>query len=145
MNGVIICIVNMKMDLSKLINNLVCFGASMIGGGSSEKIANALLKPFHFTKEESMDITRTNEKRPQVRKIINNINLIIGDVETNAGKPLLVVVDGLDKLPIIEQAIGKSEVQSPEREMWLHGITQIGQNPILLKTLETALKATIDK
>ena len=43
-----------------------------------------------------------------------------------------------------EQAIGKSEVQSPEREMWLHGITQISQNPILLKTLETALKATID-
>jgi len=44
-----------------------------------------------------------------------------------------------------EQAIGKSEVQSPEREMWLHGITQIGQNPILLKTLETALKATIEE
>ena len=44
-----------------------------------------------------------------------------------------------------EQAIGKSEVQSPEREMWLHGITQISQNPLLLKTLETALKATIDK
>ena len=43
-----------------------------------------------------------------------------------------------------EQAIGKSKVQSPEREIWLHGITQIGQNPILLKTLETALKATID-
>jgi hypothetical protein len=42
-----------------------------------------------------------------------------------------------------EQAIGKSELQSPEREMWLHGITQISQNPILLKTLETALKATI--
>ncbi len=41
-----------------------------------------------------------------------------------------------------EQAIAKSEVQSPEREMWLHGITQIDQNPILLKTLETALKAT---
>ena len=43
-----------------------------------------------------------------------------------------------------EQAIAKSEVQSPEREMWLHGITQIDQNPILLKTLEAALKATID-
>ena len=43
-----------------------------------------------------------------------------------------------------EQAIGKSEVQSPEREMWLHGITQISQNPILLKTLKAALKATID-
>ena len=42
-----------------------------------------------------------------------------------------------------EQAIGKSELQSPERDMWLHGITQISQNPLLLKTLETALKATI--
>ena len=44
-----------------------------------------------------------------------------------------------------EQAICKSELQSPEREMWLHGITQISQNPVLLKTLETALKATIDR
>ncbi|GAX62039.1 enoyl-CoA hydratase/isomerase [Candidatus Scalindua japonica] len=43
-----------------------------------------------------------------------------------------------------EQAIGKSELQSPEREIWLHGITQISQNPILLKTLETALKNTIE-
>ncbi len=51
----------------------------------------------------------------------------------------------MDFLKNFEQAIGKSEVQSPEREMWLHGITQITQNPILLKTLETALKATIDK
>ncbi len=44
-----------------------------------------------------------------------------------------------------EQAIGKSELQSPEREMWLNGIKQISQNPILLKTLETALKATINR
>ena len=44
-----------------------------------------------------------------------------------------------------EQAIGKSELQSPEREMWLHGITQISQNPVLLKTLKTALEATIDR
>ena len=44
-----------------------------------------------------------------------------------------------------EQAIGKSELQSPEREMWLHGITQISQNPVLLKTLKTALEATIGR
>ena len=48
----------------------------------------------------------------------------------------------MDFLKNFEQAIVKSELQSPEREMWLHGITQISQNPILLKTLETALKAT---
>jgi hypothetical protein len=51
----------------------------------------------------------------------------------------------LDFLKNFEQAIGKSELQSPDREMWLHGITQISQNPVLLKTLETALNATIDK
>ena len=44
-----------------------------------------------------------------------------------------------------EQAIGKSELQSPEREMWLHGITQISQNPVLLKTLKTALETTIGR
>lgn len=51
----------------------------------------------------------------------------------------------MDFLKNFEQAIGKSELQSPEREMWLHGITQISQNPILLKTLETALKVTTDR
>ena len=55
--------------------------------------------------------------------------------------PVNIVMDFLKNF---EQAISKSEVQSPEREMWLHGITQISQNPVLLKTLETALKATID-
>ena len=49
----------------------------------------------------------------------------------------------MDFLRNFEQAIGKSELLSPEREMWLHGITQISQNPILLKTLESALNATI--
>ncbi len=54
--------------------------------------------------------------------------------------PVSIAMDFLNNF---EQAIGKSELQSPEREMWLHGITQISQNPLLLKTLETALKATI--
>ena len=71
-----------------------------------------------------------------------------------ASRPDDRAVNREDKTPVnitasflknFEQAIGKSEVQSPEREMWLHGITQIGQNPILLKTLETALKATLEE
>lgn len=56
--------------------------------------------------------------------------------------PLSITTDFLKNF---EQAITKSELQSPEREMWLHGITQINQNPVLLKTLETALNATIGK
>ncbi len=71
-----------------------------------------------------------------------------------ASRPDNSAVTREDKTPVnittsflknFEQAIGKSEVQSPEREMWLHGITQISQNPVLLKTLETALNATIDR
>ncbi len=64
------------------------------------------------------------------------------------------VVTSEDKAPVniatnflknFEQAIDKSELQSFEREMWLNGIKQMSQNPVLLKTLESALKATTGK
>jgi len=48
-------------------------------------------------------------------------------------------------LKYFEQAIGKSELTAPEREMWLSGIKQMSQNPVLLMALESALNATIDK
>ncbi len=41
-----------------------------------------------------------------------------------------------------EQAINKSELTVPEREMWLNGIKQMSQNPVLLKAVKEALKAT---
>ena len=44
-----------------------------------------------------------------------------------------------------EQAISKSELTPPEREVWLNGIKQMSQNPVLLKAIVVALKATIDK
>ena len=44
-----------------------------------------------------------------------------------------------------EQAIDKSELTAPEREMWLNGIRQMSQNPVLLKAVEVALNVTIDK
>ncbi len=65
------------------------------------------------------------------------------DDSTVTRKDKAPVSIAMDFLNNFEQAIGKSELQSPDREMWLHGITQISQNPLLLKTLETALKATI--
>ncbi len=43
----------------------------------------------------------------------------------------------------LEQAIGKSELTPSERELWLNGIRQMGQNPLLLKAIEAALNATI--
>ncbi len=49
---------------------------------------------------------------------------------------------GINFLKNFEQAISRSELSDPETEMWLNGIKQIGQNSVLFKALEAALKST---
>ncbi len=51
---------------------------------------------------------------------------------------------GINFLKNFEQAISRSELSAPETEMWLNGIKQIGQNPVLFKALEAALKSTTE-
>ncbi len=51
----------------------------------------------------------------------------------------------IDFIKNFEQAISKSELTAPEKEMWLSGIKQMSQNPVLLKAVEEALKASIKK
>ena len=51
---------------------------------------------------------------------------------------------GINFLKNFEQAISRSELSAPETEMWLNGIKQISQNPVLFKALETALKSTTE-
>ncbi|MFV1975563.1 MAG: hypothetical protein ACC651_07415 [Candidatus Scalindua sp.] len=53
--------------------------------------------------------------------------------------PVSIVMNFLNNF---EKAISKSELQPPEREMWLNGIKQISQHPVLLKAMKKALKAT---
>ena len=50
----------------------------------------------------------------------------------------------LNFLKNFEQAINRSELSVPEIEMWLNGIKQISQNPVLFKALEAALKSTTE-
>ncbi len=95
---------NESVDVVKLASGLLCFGAGALGGGIAEKLAEAALKPFAFTAGVSEEVVRKREIEPQVQQIINNVNLIIADVQTKAGQPLLVVVDGLDKIRRTEQA-----------------------------------------
>ncbi len=42
-----------------------------------------------------------------------------------------------------EQAINKSEFTAAEREVWLSGLKQMSQNPVILKAVEQALRDTI--
>lgn len=95
---------NKALDIAELTKNLICFGGSMVGGSMGEKIAEAVLKPFNFTSGVSESQVRERSIEPQVQKIINDINLIIADVQTRTNNPLLVIVDGLDKLQRLEQA-----------------------------------------
>ena len=52
---------------------------------------------------------------------------------------------GIDFLKNFEQAISRSELSAPETEIWLNGIKQISQNPVLFKALEAALKSTTEE
>ena len=52
---------------------------------------------------------------------------------------------GIDFLKNFEQAISRSELSAPETEMWLNGIKQISQNPLLFKALEAAFKSTTEE
>ena len=52
---------------------------------------------------------------------------------------------GINFLKNFEQAISRSDLSAPEIEMWLNGIKQISQNPVLFKALEAALEATRDE
>ena len=93
-----------KGNYVEVARGLLGFGASMLGLGFAEKLTDAALKPFSLSSGVSEETARKREIEPQVQEILNNINLIIGDVETKAGKPILMIVDGLDKIQRPEQA-----------------------------------------
>ncbi len=61
---------------------------------------------------------------------------------TVTGEEKVPVSIGIDFLKNLEQAISKSELPALERETWLGGIKQMGQNPLLLKAVEAALEDT---
>jgi hypothetical protein len=95
---------NESANIAELVKNLVVFGASALGGGIAEKLTEAALKPFSLSSGVSEEVARKREIQPQTQVIINNVNLIISDVEARSDKPLLVIIDGLDKVERIEQA-----------------------------------------
>lgn len=97
-----------SVDIVKLASNLICFGSGALGGSlaekTAEKLTDAFLKPFHLSSGVNEEIVVKRESEPQVQQIVNNVNLIIADVKTQANREVLVVVDGLDKLRRPDQA-----------------------------------------
>ncbi len=93
-----------SVDVVALVSSVLCFGASTLGGPMAEKLAQSLLKPFKLSAGVSEEEVRKREIEPQIQQIINDVNLIIADVQTRCERPLLVAVDGLDKLQRQDQA-----------------------------------------
>jgi hypothetical protein len=80
------------------------------------------------------------------KKGIAKIDAVIpsGESAVTGGDKAPVSI-GINFLKNFEQAISRSELSTPETEMWLNGIKQISQNPVLFKALEAALKSTTEE
>jgi hypothetical protein len=97
-----------SVDVVQLASHLICFGASALGGSLAEKAAQKLTEglsdSFRLTSGVSSEIVKSREVEPQIQKIVNDVNLVLGDVRTRSKREILVVVDGLDKLRDLDQA-----------------------------------------
>ena len=80
------------------------------------------------------------------KKGIAKINAVSSSSESAVtGGDKVPVSIGINFLKNFEQAISRSELSAPETEIWLNGIKQISQNPVLFKALEAALKSTTEE
>lgn len=82
--------------LTEMAKSAISFGASSLRNERKFAAASLVLPAFYSGVDD--DVAQRREIEPPVREMINNLNLIIADVETLSGKPVLLVADGLNKL-----------------------------------------------
>jgi len=89
-----------SLNVSDLLENLVCFGASLIAGPVGKTVANLankVIRPFRFVSGTDKEVVRKLEVEPKIETLVEALNSIVADVQEKAGKPLVLIVDGLDK------------------------------------------------
>ena len=100
------------VSLDKLLTGLIVFGGTALAGpvgaatglAVSPAAAKAVGKfaekfnPFRFTSGTDTNIVRKLEVEPHVEAMVESLNAIIDDVRSKADRPLVLLVDGLDKL-----------------------------------------------
>lgn len=103
-----------ELDVGEMLSNLVAFGlgtAVAASGGAVASVAvaglaksglDAARKFFTFKAGGSREEVRRLEVRPEIANIVRAVNEIVADVETKAGRELLLIVDGLDKFELKE-------------------------------------------
>ncbi len=98
------------LDVGRLLTNIACFGLPVIAGaaagpavgagvGALTALARELSQEAFSLGMKREEIARL-EVEPHTRDIARAVNLIIADVEQKARKPVLMIVDGLDRLDL---------------------------------------------
>ncbi len=101
-----------EVNLDKLLAGLIVFGGAALAGpigaaagltisSNTSKTVQTLaqkLMPFRFISGTNTQVVRRLEVEPDVEGMIDGLNAIIDDVRLQAEQPLILLVDGLDKL-----------------------------------------------
>ncbi|MBI3797568.1 MAG: HEAT repeat domain-containing protein [Deltaproteobacteria bacterium] len=97
------------VNLDKLLGGLVVFGGAAlagpvgaaVGAAASQMIVQTIAEkfmPFRFTSGTNTQVVRKLEVEPQIEAMVEVLNQIIDDVRSRTDRPLILLVDGLDKL-----------------------------------------------
>lgn len=124
-----------SLDVVALASKLICLGSGAFGGSLAEKAAEKLTQgmrdSFKLSSGVEHKVVAEHKSEPQIQKIVNNVNLILGDAKLkNEGeRDILVVVDGLDKLSQPGQA----------RKMFLESRALLGPRCRLVYTVPISI------
>jgi len=100
-----------ELDVSQLVKSLVVFGlgtAATLGSGVAAGVATSeltqtgldIIDSFMFKTGGQRQEVRELEVRPEIHNILGAVNDIISDVQAKSEKPLLLIVDGIDKFDL---------------------------------------------
>lgn len=85
-------------DLSKAA------GIAVAGATIGEKLANASRQSNRVTSQVEDSQVYRRELQPQLLEINRCVNAILDDVQSRAEKPILLILDGFEKIPGVDQA-----------------------------------------
>lgn len=87
-----------SVDIGELLKNLVCFGASLLAGPPAGGALREVFRGFSFVSGTDEKLVRKIEVQPRLKEIADALNELIEEVRRLAGKELILLVDGLDKI-----------------------------------------------
>lgn len=86
-----------SINIPELLKSVVCLGASFFCPEAALALGQ-FFNPFTFISGTDVQLVRKREIQPRIKEIADIVNKIIEEVEAKGNKPLILLVDGLDKV-----------------------------------------------